>query len=95
MPFTHRFSRATVYLLAVIYASMFLAVAGTIIYTNHVAEQTNRQWCGVLRVFHDAYAHNPPPATQYGRDIQAQIEALYRDFDCASVSKPRPEGEAR
>lgn len=88
MPLTHRISRSTWYILAVVYASMFLAVLGNMLYTNHVADQTNRRWCGVLRVYHDAYARNPAPETQLGKDIKAQIEQLYTDFDCATVGKP-------
>lgn len=81
-------SRSTWYVLVVIYASMFFAVAASIIYTNYVAEQTNRKWCGVLGVFHEAYARNPQPPTSRSGDIQTQLERLYVDFDCASVSKP-------
>lgn len=88
MPLTHGISRSTVYVLVVIYLSMFTALAAIILYTNHVAEQNDRRWCGILRVYHDAYAHNPPPPTQLGRDIQVQLERLYVDFGCASVSKP-------
>lgn len=95
MPLTHPISRSTWYVLVVVYLSMFLAVGVCIIYTNHVAVENNRRWCGILRVYHQAYAQNPPPPTQLGRDIQAQLESLYEDFGCASVSKPQSEGRAR
>lgn len=92
MPLTGAVSRQTWYVLAVVYVSMFAMSLVNILYTNHVAEQSNRQWCGVLRIYHDAAQTNPPPASQYGRDILAQLEQLYTDFHCASVSKPQVEG---
>lgn len=88
MPLTHAISRSTMYLLVVIYVSMFAAVGATMTYANHVADEGNRRWCGVLRTFHEAYERNPQPPTERGRDIQTQLEALYQDFDCATVGKP-------
>lgn len=87
-PLTHGVSRSTWYMLVVIYVSMFAAVAATMIYANHVASESNRRWCGVLRTFHDAYAQNPTPPNQRGQEIQTQLEQLYVDFHCASVRKP-------
>lgn len=87
-PLTHRISRSTWYILVVIYVSMFAAVLATVLYANRVADQNNRRWCGVLRVYHEAYQQNPPPTTQRGRDIQAQLEQLYADFRCDSVRSP-------
>lgn len=88
-PLTHRISRSTWYVLVVIYVSMFAAVAATMIYTNHVAQVNAQKWCGVLRVYHDAYQHNPPPPTQLGKDIQAQLEGLYADFHCDKIRRAR------
>lgn len=95
MPFTRAVSRSTWYLLVAIYLSMFAAVGTTMIYTNHVAGESNRRWCGILAVYHNAYAQNPAPPTQLGRDIQTQLETLYTDFDCASAGNPRSEGVQR
>ena len=92
-PLTHHVSRSTWYVLAVIYLSMFAAVLSTMLYANHVAEQNSRRWCGVLRIYHQSAKDNPPPATQYGRDILAQLEQLYADFHCDRVPEPgRAEG---
>lgn len=88
MPLTHAISRSTWYMLGVIYASMLALAVASVLWSAHLAEQSNRQWCGVLGVFHDAYASNPVPPTERGRDIQTQLESLYRDFDCASVPRP-------
>lgn len=87
MPLTH-VSRSTWYILAIIYASMFLAVLGNMLYTNHVADLNNRKWCGLLSVYHDAYATNAEPPSQLGKDIKAQLEARYADYHCASIRKP-------
>jgi len=92
-PLTHHVSRSTWYVLAVIYLSLFGAVYACFVYADHVAEQNSRRWCGVLRIYHDAAKTNPAPATQYGRDILAQLEQLYADFHCDQVPGPdRAEG---
>lgn len=87
MPLTHAISRSTWYILVTIYVSLLAVVGAGIWYTNYTAVQTNRKWCGTLRVFHQSYGDNPP-TTQTGRDIQRQIEQLYVDFHCADVSRP-------
>jgi hypothetical protein len=87
MPLTHAISRSTWYLLAVIYVSMLAVVATGIWYTGYTAEQSNRKWCGTLRVFHQSYTDNPPQ-TQTGRDIRANLDKLYDEFHCADVGKP-------
>lgn len=99
MPLTHGFSRSTAYVLLMVFAALLGGTALNIYYTNYVAEQSKRQyreiteqgdrrWCGLFGVYHDAYAQNPAPPTQLGKDIQAQLEALYVEFHCASVPKP-------
>lgn len=87
-PLTHSVSRSTWYLLAAIYVSMLAVVAVAIVYTNHVADQNNARWCGILRAYHDAYAGNPAPTTPAGKDIRDQLEQLYSDFGCATVREP-------
>lgn len=88
MPLTHAVSRSTWYLLLVIYVSILAVVFAGIWYTNYTSDQNDRRWCGILRVYHDAYAQNPTPPTQLGKDIQAQLEQLYTDFHCDTVGKP-------
>jgi len=88
MPLTHGFSRSTVYVLLVVFVALLGGIGLSIYHTNRVAAESNRRWCGVLRVYHDAYANNPEPPTQLGRDIKAQLEDLYADFHCDTVSKP-------
>jgi hypothetical protein len=87
VPLTH-VSRSTWYVLVAIYVSMFAMTMASVQYTRWSADQNNRRWCGVLRVYHEAYQLNPPPSTQAGRDIQAQLEQLYTDFHCASAREP-------
>lgn len=96
MPLTHRISRSTWYLLALIFASQVALTVASVLWSAHVAEESNRRWCGVLRVYHEAAAANPAPATQYGKDILAQLEQLYADFHCDRVPEPgRAEGGSR
>ena len=88
MPLTHSFSRSTAYVLLVIFVTLLGGIGWNFYWTNHVADQSSRRWCGVLRVYHVAYASNPAPPTQLGRDIQAQLEQLYADFRCDTVRRP-------
>lgn len=93
MPLTHAFSRSTIYVLLVIFIALLGGIGLSIWYANRVADQNNRRWCGVLRIYHQSAKDNPPPATQYGRDILAQLEQLYADFHCDRVPEPgRAEG---
>lgn len=87
-PLTHRFSRSTVYVLIALYASMFVLSAVSVVVSARGQDQNNRRWCGVLRVYHEASQNNPPPATQYGKDILAQLEVLFQDFHCDQVKGP-------
>lgn len=87
-PLTHPVSRSTWYLLLVIFASQLALTLASVMWSSHVADQNNRRWCGILAAYHDAYAGNPPPTTPVGRDIRDQMEQLYTDFQCASVSEP-------
>lgn len=88
MPLTHPISRSTVYLLIIIYASMLALTTASVMWSSYVADQSNRRWCGVLRIYHEAYATNAEPPTQLGRDVKVQMEQLYDEFRCASVKKP-------
>lgn len=88
MPLTHGVSRSTWYILVVVYLSMFALALASMLWSSHVADQSNRRWCGILSAYHKAYASNPGPTTPAGRDIRDQLEQLYVDFHCATVSKP-------
>lgn len=81
-------ARSTWYLVTLVFVSFVALTGWNVWYTNHVAQEGNSRWCGTLRVYHDAYASNPPPPTQLGKDIQAELERLYRDFRCDTVRKP-------
>lgn len=94
MPLTHGFSRSTTYVLLVIFVALLAAFGAGIWYTDRVDDQSNRRWCGLLRVYHEAAKTNPAPATQYGRDILAQLEQLYDEFHCDRVPKPGRAEEA-
>lgn len=87
-PIAHGVSGPVLYLLTMVYVSILAVVGAGIWYTNYSADQNNRRWCGILRVYHEAYATNPPPPTQLGLDIQKELERLYAEFHCDSVGDP-------
>lgn len=79
-PLTHRVSRSTWYLLAMIYVSIIAVVVVSIWYTSYTVDQNNRKLCGVLRVFHEGPTSNS--------QIRMQLDKLYVEFHCADVAKP-------
>ncbi|MFI6332906.1 hypothetical protein ACIBBG_31945 [Micromonospora chersina] len=68
-------------LLAVSFLCAFLAAASAMIYTNRVARESERKWCGIVSTMDDAYA-DTPPQTPAGRKIAVDIARLRADFGC-------------
>lgn len=67
--------------LAVIFVSWITLGVVSIVYTDHVAEQNRRAWCGVLSTLDDAYQGHRPP-TALGQQLAVQIHRLRIDSDC-------------
>lgn len=63
------------------------AAAGSMLYANKVARDSQRQWCGVVTTLDDAYRQTPPQ-TPAGRKIAADIRRLRGEFDCPPSAVP-------
>jgi hypothetical protein len=67
-------------LLAVFISVLALSISG-VLYTNHVARESERKWCGMMVGLDEAYKETPPN-TATGRNIAREIRYLRESFDC-------------
>lgn len=79
-------------ILAALACSVGLALVN-VAYVEHVQDQaaardvairreSDARWCALLGRYVRAY-RDEPPSTQLGRDIAAELTALWREFGCA------------
>ncbi|MET8265930.1 hypothetical protein ABZU92_18280 [Micromonospora arida] len=59
----------------------FLAAAGSILYTNRAARESEQKWCGIVATLDDVYSKTPPQ-TPVGQDMAEQLRQLRDDFGC-------------
>jgi len=74
-------NRGLIYVTVISLAMGLLAIANSIFYTDHVAEQNERKWCALVSQLDDAYRQQPP-TTVTGRHIAADIHTLRIQFGC-------------
>jgi len=58
-----------------------LAAAGSILYTNRAARESEQKWCGIVSTLDDVYS-STPPQTPVGKDMAEQLRKLRDDFGC-------------
>lgn len=80
--------RDLVYVLLVVFVTSIVLAAVNVIYTNHVAAQSEqrnqeraREICGLISTFDDAYRQTPP-TTELGRHIAAEMHAYRVGLGC-------------
>lgn len=69
------------HLLVMSFLAAFLAAAGSMLYSNRVARDSERKWCGVVATLDEAYKVTPP-RTPAGQKIAQDIRQLRADFGC-------------
>jgi hypothetical protein len=72
------------YLAILALVAAVLVGVNSIVYANHVAQQSNRNWCALLNLLITPQPTTPPqtPQEARGRLITDQIQRLYREFGC-------------
>ncbi len=80
MPLT-RISKSTWYLLTVIYASMLGMTVLSMVYAQHVANESSRNWCATVGTLDDAYQQQPP-ASALGQKLARDIHNLRARLHC-------------
>ena len=78
--------RRMVHALVALFATQVVLTMVAMLFAYAANASSDRQWCGVLRALQPAPTASPP-ATQAGRDFQAQMRQLYVEFDCADEGK--------
>lgn len=80
--------KRAVYALVAVFCSMFLAVAASVLYANHVgrvsdrkAEESQRKICGIISTIDDAY-QSTPPSTPTGRRLADEIHRYRQSLNC-------------
>lgn len=66
-------------IVALIFA--ILAAASAMAYATKVAQDSERQWCGIVVTLDDAY-REATPQTPTGRRLAKDIAELRAEFDC-------------
>lgn len=51
-------------------------------YANYVDRKSNRYWCGIIELFNDTYAQEPP-TSQAGKVLSNEFLRLYGKFECS------------
>lgn len=68
-----------------VFCIIAVVIAG-VLYTNSVAQESERKWCGIVVTLDDSYAlprspGSPPPST-VGVRIMEEMKRLRREFHC-------------
>lgn len=74
-------NRSVLYALAVVFVSVIVVAAMSIWYANHVAEESNRNWCDLVTTLDAAYQANPPQSP-IGRQLAADMHNLRVRLGC-------------
>lgn len=68
-------------LLLVVLLAALVSAGGAMVYATRVAEQSQRQLCGLIAAQADAY-REAPPTTAAGRRVAEAVAQLRADFHC-------------
>lgn len=66
---------------AMSYLFATVVAVGSILYANHVMQEAQQAWCGIVVTLDEAY-RDQPMTTDAGRNIAAEIHKLRREFNC-------------
>ncbi|MEO3922721.1 hypothetical protein ABGB07_02380 [Micromonosporaceae bacterium B7E4] len=67
--------------MAMMFLFAALVGAGSILYANHVAADSERKWCNVVTTMDDAY-RAAPPVSPIGQKLARDIGTLRSEFHC-------------
>jgi hypothetical protein len=74
-------NKSVLYLAILALVAAVLVGVNSIVYANHVAQQSNRNWCALVSNLDDAYRQNPP-TSPVGRQIAADMHNLRVRLGC-------------
>ncbi len=76
-----RGNRSWLYSIVVLFLVSLSLAFGNFVYTNHVDNSSNQQWCSLVSTLDDAYKQNPPQ-TATGQKVALEIYNLRVNFGC-------------
>jgi hypothetical protein len=76
-----RMTRHALYAVLILGFVQLVVVLVAIGYANHVGNEANRQWCGIVTTLDDVYTQQPPTMPT-GIKIAAEMRRLRADFHC-------------
>lgn len=68
-------------MLLVAFLSSVVMTVIAVQYSNHVDQESNQRWCGLMSTLDTAYS-DKPPSTDTGRRVAAEIKKLRHEFSC-------------
>jgi Flp pilus assembly pilin Flp len=74
-------NKAVIYALILTLIAVLAVGAMSIVYANHVATASNRNWCSLVVTLDDAYRQQPPQS-DLGRKIAADMHQLRARLHC-------------
>lgn len=69
------------YALLVSFLACITVMLGSVMYANHVAQESERKWCRVVTTMDDAWKDRPPPSSS-GQQLAEEIRRLRAEFRC-------------
>lgn len=69
------------YAMTVTFLVTIVFAAASVLYSNQIARDSQRKWCGIIVTMDESYRRTPPQ-TPAGREIAADVRQLRKDFDC-------------
>lgn len=76
----------TWYAIAVSIVCMIAVAIAAVVYTNQVASDSERKWCGIVVTLDDSYsiprAPGAPAPSTVGQRIAEEMKRLRHEFDC-------------
>jgi hypothetical protein len=74
--------KSLIVVMIVVFVSIVAVGIGSVLYSNYVARESNRKWCGIVTTLDDAYTQSPAPTMPVGKRIAIEMKELRRDFGC-------------
>lgn len=69
------------YSFLMIYVSMAALGVGSVLYSHHVAQESEKKWCSLIGTLNEGYSRGNP-TTPIGQKLKSDFAALNRDLGC-------------
>jgi hypothetical protein len=63
------------------FVCMVIMTGLSVEYASYTDNRSNHRWCGLVKLFNEAYKENPSP-TPLGKNIASEMHRIYKEFHC-------------